>query len=50
MLDLNTKIEQMSIEELREFTRKLIRLARVDAELIRTMQDVIELIENQEGE
>ena len=50
MMDFDIRIEEMNIEELRELSRNLIRLARVDSELIKTMQNIIDLIENQQGE
>jgi hypothetical protein len=49
-MDLDMKIDGMNLEELRELARNLIRLARVDAELIQTMKNMIDLIENQQGE
>ena len=49
-MDLDFNIDQMSLEELREFSRDLVRLARMDNELIQTMRNMLNLIENQQGE
>ena len=49
-MDLDIKIDEMNLEELRELASNLIRLARVDAELIQTMRNMLDLIENQHGE
>jgi hypothetical protein len=47
--DLDVKVEQMGLEELREFSRNLIRLVRVDNELIQSMRNMLDKIENQQG-
>ncbi len=50
MMDLDFNIDQMNLEELREFARNLVRLARVDNELIKSMRNMLNIIENQQGE
>ena len=49
-MDLDLNVDQMSLVELREFSRNLVRLARIDNELIQTMRNMLNLIENQQGE
>jgi len=50
VIDFDIKVEEMNIRELRELARNLIRLARVDAELIQTMRQMLDLTKNQQGE
>ena len=49
-MDFDIKIDEMEIEDLREFTRSLLKLARVDAELIKMMRTMLDLIEKTQGE
>jgi hypothetical protein len=46
--DIN--IEEMTIEELRELTRNLIRLSEVNAELINDLKKLVDLLEKPQGE
>ncbi len=49
-MDIDIKIENMTLQELQEFARTLVRLARVDNELIKTMRDMLDILEKQQGE
>jgi len=42
-MDLDINIEELEVEELREFTQGLLRLMRMDADLIKTMREIIDL-------
>lgn len=46
--DIN--IEEMTIEELRELTRTLMRLSEIDAKLIGNLNDLVDLLEKPQGE
>tara|TARA_R110000868_G_C10826867_1_gene759053 strand:+ start:731 stop:883 length:153 start_codon:yes stop_codon:yes gene_type:complete len=50
MMNFDINIDDMELEDLRELTRNLLRLSRVDAELIKTMQNLLDLIEKPQGE
>ena len=49
-MNFDINIDDMELEDLRELTRNLLRLSRVDAELIKTMQNLLDLIEKPQGE
>ena len=46
--DIN--IEEMTIEELRDLTRNLMRLSEVNARLIKNLNDLVDLLEKPQGE
>ncbi len=47
---LQINIDEMNLEELREFVDHLITISRMDYETIKSMQKIIDLLEKQQGE